>query len=59
MQERIAADLEGRGYDMSEVYPAMTAATLDNLELFKPPPDRSRQNMKQAYRNELEAGRNY
>ena len=59
MRERITADLEGRPYDMSNIVPAMTAATAANLDLFRPPPDHSRQNMKQAYRDELEAGRNY
>lgn len=59
MQERIAADLEGREYDMWKVYPAMTRAAIDNLDMFEPPKDRSREVMKQAYRDELEAGRNY
>jgi hypothetical protein len=59
MRERIDADLEGRPYDLSNIYPALTTATVDNLELFEPPPDQSRQVMKQAYREELEGGRNY
>jgi len=61
MRERITADLEGRDYDMTEIYPQLTAATVDNLRLLQPPDNRGRdrQNMRNAYRDELEAGRNY
>ncbi len=61
MHERIAADLEGRDYDLSEIYPQLAAATAANLHLLQPPDNRGRDraNMKNAYREELEAGRNY
>jgi hypothetical protein len=66
MRERIASDLEGREFDLTKVYPALTQATFANMgsimERFDRAAEgdrrRSRENIDKAYRDEA-AGRPY
>jgi hypothetical protein len=60
MEERVAATLERRPFEMTRVYPAMSAAAISNMGALQASVDqaaaadaqRSRNNMEKAYRDE-------
>ena len=60
MEERVAATLERRPFDMARIYPAMSAAAVSNMGNLQASVDQAaeasnreaRQNIEKAYRNE-------